>query len=265
MAEDLDTRIARKLLAEYENGEPFHILEGSDRPLELVHAYRVQRRFRELFCETHDDRIAGYKIALTSAAMQEMVGIDQPLYGAIFASRVHQSPVQLDLRSFQHLGIECELAVRTGTALTPAEAPFDRAKIAKAVASIAPAFELIEDRNADYRHLDAESLVADNCWNAGIVLGPETSDWRGISLVESVGVLERNRRAAARGRLGEALGHPFDALAWLANAMAANGETLDAGMICMTGSVVRTVFPSAGDLLEFKVFRLGSAALTMTR
>jgi 2-keto-4-pentenoate hydratase len=264
MSEKTD-RIARMLLAEHHQGLPFHPLRGEDRPATLAEAYEAQDALCRLLREDGAGEIAGYKIALTSKAMQEMVGVGQPLSGAVFSTRVHTSPCTLRHGDFQHLGVECELAVRLGGALPPDSRPHDRDSVTAAVEEILPAFELVEDRRADYTQLDAESLVADNAWNAGVVLGDPLTDWQSFDFIESRGALKINGKAHSEGKAGDALGHPLEALAWLASALNERGQQLEAGMIVMTGSIVRTVFPEAGDELRFSLDGCGEVGLAFSK
>src|SRR5688572_6275690 len=121
--------------------------------------------------------IAGWKIALTSKAMQQMTGVDQPAAGAIFSKVVFPSPARLDLGAYHHLGVEFEVAVRLGADLPASGGPWTRASVAGRVAACLPAFELVEDGEADYTTLDAFTLVAQNTWNGGVVLGTPLVDW----------------------------------------------------------------------------------------
>ncbi len=261
---DKPEHIARLLLTERRQALPYHALQGIDRPEGLEEAYKAQEALCRLLHNDGAGDIAGYKIALTSEAMQRMVGVDQPLSGAIFGSRLMTAPIELRPSDFQHLGVECELAVRLAAPLPAGRGLHDRDSAGAAVGAIMPAFELVDDRHADYAQIDAESLVADNAWNAGAVLGPELADWRKFDFVESRGLLEINGQAHSEGKAGDALGHPLDALAWLANALNRQGKALEAGMIVMTGSVVRTVFPEPGDSLRFTLDGCGEARVSLS-
>jgi 2-keto-4-pentenoate hydratase len=254
---------ARRLVAEYANRVPYRRLEGALGGASLDDAYRVQDARHSLVMESGGGVIAGYKIALTSKAMQDMVGVDQPLAGAVFAPTVHPTPARLNLARFHHLGIECEVAVRLGSDLPAVGAPHTRATVAAAVAACGAAFELVDDRAADYKSIDAFSLTADNCWNAGVVLGPEMSDWRGVDLEAAPTRLWINEAPAGTGRAGDALGHPLEAVAWLANLLNGQGRQLRRGMFVMTGSSITTKFPVAGDRLRFAVEGLGEVALEL--
>src|SRR5262249_30207750 len=153
------------------------------------------------------------KIATTTRIMQELMGIDHPCMGTIFAARVHASPAAIAKADFINVRIECELAVRLGRDLPGTAAPHARETAPPARAERRPALELIEDRLADYKATKALSLIADNAWNGGIVLGLATPLPPGLSLDGISGTLESNGMAAAAGRTDDPLG----ALAWLAN------------------------------------------------
>ena len=116
-------------------------------------------------------RTVGYKIGLTSLRMQRMCGLDQPVVGRILERRVHRGAARVALGDFGRLGVESELCVILKQDLPLRTIPYTRAEIAGAIGGVAAAFELIDDRGADYAHLDALSLIADNSWNAGVVQG----------------------------------------------------------------------------------------------
>jgi 2-keto-4-pentenoate hydratase len=133
--------------------------------------------------------------------------------------------------------------------------------VAGRVAACVPAFELVEDGNADYKTLDAFTLVAQNTWNGGVVLGTPAADWRGVDLERAVTRCWINDRPGGEGKTGDALGHPFEAVAWLANLLNRRGRTLDGGMVVMTGSSITTKFPAPGDRIRFAIDGLGEVAL----
>ena len=124
--------------------------------------------------------VAGYKIALTTAVMQQRVGLHEPIAGAIFAKTIHQAPSTLHSTDHVRLGIDSEIAFQLGADLPADMAPYSRASVADAVAAAMVAFEPFDDRLADVSKHSALalSLIADNVGNAGMVLGPPVSDWR---------------------------------------------------------------------------------------
>ena len=178
---------------------------------------------------------------------------------------MHASPARVDLAAYHHLGVEFEVAVRVGADLPASGGPWTRASVADRVAACLPAFELVEDGNADYKTLDAFTLVAQNTWNAGIVLGAPVTAWRSVDLERAVTRCWINDQPGGEGKTGDALGHPFEALAWLANLLNRRGRMLERGMVVMTGSSITTKFPAPGDRVRFVIDGLGEVALEATR
>ncbi len=239
--------------------EPFAARSGS---YTLARAYDVQRQYVARQAAARNVARAGYKIGLTSPSMQAMCGIDTPVAGVVLADRVHASGVRLAHADLVRFGIEFEIAVRLGRDLAPIDRAFTLADVQGAVDAVAPAIEIVDDRHCDYKTLDVCSLVADNAWNAGIVLGqfcstwPELADVVGQVSVDDGGVLDQGR-----GR--DVLGHPLLPVVWLANHLAGEGGSLLAGEVVMTGSLVTTKFPAGPGHYRFDVSGLGAVDLTL--
>src|SRR5712691_11785574 len=121
-------------------------LDAALRAAPLEDAYRVQDALHRIMVAAGRGDIAGWKIALTSRAMQQMTGVDQPAAGAIFPKVVHASPARIDLAAYHHLGVESEVAVRLGDDLPARGGPWTRESVAGRVAACLPAFELVEGR-----------------------------------------------------------------------------------------------------------------------
>jgi len=245
--------------------EHYRPLDAAVRAAPLDEAYRIQDALHRLMAEAGRGEIAGWKIALTSKAMQQMTGVDQPAGGAIFSKVVHASPARIDLAAYHHLGVEFEVAVRLAEPLPASGGPWTRASVASRVAACVPAFELVEDGHADYKTLDAFTLVAQNTWNGGVVVGTPASDWRVVDLERAVTRCWINDRPEGEGKTGDAMGHPFEAVAWLANLLNRRGRLLERGMLVMTGSSITTKFPAPGDRVRFAIDGLGEVALETAR
>lgn len=241
--------------------QPYRPLEAALRAAPLDDAYRIQDALHHILAGAGRGAIAGWKIALTSKAMQQMTGVDQPAAGAIFSTLVRPSPAHIDVRAYHHLGVEFEVAVRLADALPAGAQPWTRASVADRVAACLPAFELVEDGNADYKTLDAFTLVAQNTWNGGVVPGTTSGDWRTVDLERAVTRCWINDRPEGQGKTGDAMGHPFEAVAWLANLLNRRGRRLERDMIVMTGSSITTKFPAPGDRIRFAIDGLGEATL----
>jgi 2-keto-4-pentenoate hydratase len=249
--------LAEQLLDEHLRAERFHLLPDLSSDA-VDDAYGVQQEYVRLRQRDRPSGVAGYKIGMTSPAMQAMCGIDSPVYGSIFADTLYPSGTELSLSRFQHLGIEFEIAVRLGRDLAT-DRDLGLAEIAAAVDAICPAFELVEDRSADYGALNAVSLVADNSWSAGAVLG----DWQPLlgGLSERRGRVRLDGVEIDAGRVGDALDDPLATVAWLARQLRLRGRNLAGGELVMTGSIVRTRFPAPGQTWEYDVDGLGSVRL----
>jgi 2-keto-4-pentenoate hydratase len=227
-------------------------------------AYAVQEAFHALLAPTHGP-IAGYKIALTTPVMQRMVGFHEPVSGAILAQTIQQSPCTIRSTNYGRLGVECEIAVRLEADLPVTQVPYSRDQIAAAIGAVMAAFELIDDRHADYAQFAPQilSIIADNAWNGGIVLGPPATDWRTVDLAAAYGAMAINDAVVGEGYGRDVMGHPLDALVWLANGLAQRGKRLSRGMVVMTGSIVATKFVHPGDTVHFRIDGLGEAHLSV--
>ena len=202
--------IAQELFNSYRRKETFRPLENSGT---LEEAYAIQDEFQRLLIADGAGDIVGYKIALTSPAMQAFVGLDHPCGGAIFASRVLGSPQIVDLSDFQHLGVECEIAVRLKADLPMLPDGHSPETVAPFVGAVMPAFELVEDRDANYDEIDAFSLIAGNSWNAANILGTAVTNVQELNLPTLRGVLRVNGTVIDEGTGADALGNPLAAVA----------------------------------------------------
>lgn len=250
------------LVEQHERRERYRPLPAALAPGNREEAYAVQDAFVSLRSR-RKGAIVGYKVALSTQAMRDFVGVEAPQAGCLLASTVTKSPAQVRAADFVRLIVEFEIAVRMADDLPVADAPFSRARVAQAVGGVMPAFELADDRGADYAELSKQpfDLAAANAWNEGAVLGPEIAQWRELDLAAVRGVATINGAEVGQGRGAEAMGHPFDAVAWVANHLASLGRGLLRGDVVLTGSLVTSKFPRPGDRIAFSLDALGSVEL----
>ncbi len=246
---------AHHLINEHARRAQFANLPAALAPSTLDEAYAAQAALEELLAPTLGAP-GGAKIAVTTKVMQELMGIDQPCCGMIFSRRILNSPATLAFSDFISLKLECEIALRLARDLA-AGTGHTRQSVASAVSHAMPAFELVEDRNAEYRKVDVKSLVADNCWNAGVVLGAGIPFAAGQSLTGLEGVLDIDGKRDAEGFSED----PLEVLAWTANLLGRHGRSLGAGQIVMTGSLIATLPAVAGKRFRFAVEGLGETVL----
>jgi len=255
---DKDTRLdamARWLWQARQRRLPYRNLPDELRPASIAEAYAAQEAYYRL-AEPVLGAVGGAKIATTTKVMQQLMGITHPCGGAIFSRTIPRSPDKLRAGDFVNLRIESEIALQLGADLPAAAAPWTRAAVAPAIAAAMPAFELIEDRNADYATTEAASLIVENCWNGGVVIGtgkPVAVD----DLVGIAGRLTLDGKLVGEGRAED----PCATLTWLANHVAERGRDLNAGMVIITGSLIATVSIAAGQQAVFTVDGLGEAVM----
>jgi 2-keto-4-pentenoate hydratase len=173
----------------------------------------------------------------------------------VLASRVFESGASVRRSRFGRLGLEFEIAVRIKSDVPVTGGPWTTGMIAPHIDGVCPAIELVDDRGADYASLDVLSLVADNSWNAGIVLSEFTTAWPDLESVP--GRATKDGVAIGEGHGRDILGHPFNSVAWLATQLASRGVGLKAGQVVMTGSVMKTVFPDAAASYRFDLEQIG--------
>lgn len=228
-------------------------------PPSIAAAYAAQDAFHRLAEPVHGP-VAGLKIATTTKIMQALMGIDHPCGGAIFRGLIQSSPGIVRTADHTHVMAECEIAVKTATALGGPGVTVTREQARAAVGHLAPAFELIEDRHAVYKETRAASLIADNSWNAGIVHGPWVALDPALNIAALEGIATIDGTEKGRGKPDD----PFGALAWLANLAGSRGNNFPAGTIVITGSLIPTFELSPGMAVTFAIAGLGSVAMTIT-
>lgn len=254
--EDLAARrAAQSLLAAHKANVQFKSLGPPDQPATVADAYDIQDRYVTLLRGEHGDAV-GYKVGLTSAAMQKFCGIDHPIAGVVLASRVHQSGATVRRADFGRLGLEFEIAVRLKSDIPVAGGPCTAEMVAPHIDGVCAAIEIVDDRSADYASLDVLSLVADNSWNGGIVLSKFVTPWPDLERV--LGRATRDQAAIGEGHGRDILGHPFNSVAWLATQLNSRGVGLKAGQTVMTGAVMKTVFPEADASYRFDLEGIGA-------
>jgi 2-keto-4-pentenoate hydratase len=239
---------------------PLQPLPADIAPRDEAEGYRIQEALRDLLAGDFGTPV-GYKIGCTSAVMQHYIGIPHPCGGTVFARGVHASGASLRTADFVRAGVECEIAVRLASDLPASAAPFTAEAVAQAIEACLPAIEIVDDRYENWQTIGAPTLVADDFFAAGCVLGKPVARSAAPDLLDVIGRAVINGAEVSRGSGADVLGHPHHALAWLANHLAAGGNGLRAGQIVLTGSLVKTLWLNAGDTVTMDLSGLGSVAV----
>jgi 2-keto-4-pentenoate hydratase len=251
---------AARLLANARLGRVrFAGLPDGRRPKDEAEAYAIQDALHARLAAGGRGPLMGYKIGCTTAVMQRFLGIDNPCAGGVLQQGMQRREGSFRHADFLRVGVECEIAVALTRDLPASAAPYDRRQVAEAVGACMAAIEVVDDRYENYQALDPLTLVADDFFHAGCVLGEPVERWRELDLPAVRGHMTINGAEVGSGQGRDVLGHPLEALAWLANLRAAQGKPLRAGAFVLLGSVVETRWLEPGDLVEIAIEGLGTA------
>ena len=224
--------------------EQIDALPATCRPSTRLEGYQIQAQVARL----SKQKVFGWKIAATSKAGQEHIGVDGPLAGRLLEKRAFASGHGVSLAHNSMGVIEAEFAFRMGRDLPPRRNPYSIDEVVAAVASMHPAIEIPDSRYRDFVTAGAAQLIADNACASYFVLGPATtSAWQARDLPQHPVAVYVNGQMAGEGRGENVLGDPRIALTWIANELSLIGDTLRAGETVTTGTCVAPVQVRPGD------------------
>jgi len=204
-------------------------------------------------------RPAGWKIGCTNPSAQALLGVSGPFYGRLLSPYVWESGAEIPADAFFMRILEPEIAFRLGRDLPARATPYTAAEMRAAAAAAMPAIEIVDSRWADWSKAGALHLIADNGSNGGWVRGRETTDLAGLDFAALQTSIGLNGEVKHRGAGANVLGDPLNALAWLANALAAAGRPLQAGEYVSTGTTTAVIAVEKGDRARAEFGALGSA------
>lgn len=234
-------------------------------PADIAAAYHVQEAVRRYLAAGPGGRQIGWKIGCTNETAQRHVGIDEPFYGGIFERSSHVSPATVVGGDFFMTVIEAEVGFLIGDDLPAAAAPYDPGSVGDAVAAAVPAIEIVDSRYLDWTTIGAAGLIADNGSHGAWVRGAPVQDWQALELAELEVRLFRNDEEVRTGHGGNVMGHPLNALTWLANVRAIyGGEGLAAGDWVSTGTTIHVYEAKPGDRLRAEFGTLGVVELNIS-
>jgi 2-oxo-hept-3-ene-1,7-dioate hydratase len=228
----------------------------------MADAYAVQRAWLDLKLR-RGRRVIGHKIGLTSRAMQQAVGIDEPDSGFLLDDMVFPDGGRVPTGRFIGLRVEAELAFILAKPLTGPGCTLS--DVLGATDVVTPALEILDTR---IFRVDPETkrtrtvldTISDNAANAGIVLGgrpfrPLDHDLRWIGAI-----CQKNGRVEETGLAAGVLNHPAMGVAWLADRLAETGEELKPGDIVLAGSFIRPIEVGKGDIISADYGPFGSVS-----
>jgi 2-oxo-3-hexenedioate decarboxylase/2-keto-4-pentenoate hydratase len=214
---------------------PIPALPEAIRPQTVDDGYAVQAAVRPRLAPVFGP-VAGWKVGSTSPAMQAYLTIDYPCAGALYANRLWRDATTIDRAGFGQLGLECEVAVRLKPRLPTIDLS-DRAAVLTLVESVHASIEIVEWRWQDWQTIGAPTLIADDFFSVGCVVG-EAADptilsgdaaFSGRFVVDGI-----NQPSALASNI---LGHPLHSLGWLAAHLAQQGTPLRGGEVVTLGAI----------------------------
>lgn len=254
------TEIQRSLLADRLEAaermrEPIPPLIETYPQLTAADAYEIQlHNIRRRASPT-----VGHKVGLSSLAMQQMMGVNEPDYGHLLADMRLDEDVPVDAERYCYPRVEIEVAFILGADL-PGEDCTEQDVLA-ATRAFAPSIELIDSRILDWR-ISIVDTIADNASSAGFVVGAARVAPADIDIKTIDAMLTRNGEVVAQGRSDAVLGNPVTAVAWLARTVARFGVRLHAGHVILPGACARAVDVAPGDKFHATFTGLGSVSLS---
>ncbi|MCB0062770.1 MAG: fumarylacetoacetate hydrolase family protein, partial [Caldilineaceae bacterium] len=199
-----------------------------------------------------------------SKGAQEMLHVDGPLYGQMLSFSTHAAPAKLRRRAFTSCVIEAEFGFRIGADVPHAAQPYTATTIGPFIAAILPGIEIVNFRFVDWTVVGAPSIAADNAIHGAWIYGEAVADWPQFDLATHQVALLVNDKQFDSGTGAAVLGHPLNALAWLANELPRHGKQLAGGDLVTTGVCMDVYFAEAGDRLCADFGALGKVELSIT-
>jgi 2-keto-4-pentenoate hydratase len=192
--------------------------------------------------------------------MQDLFDVREPDYGHLLNTMVHDANQPLDLNQLIDPQIEVEPAFVLGKTLAGPKVGV--AEVLAATDYVSVCFEVIDSRIEDWR-IKIQDTVADNGSSARVVLGSARMKPSRLALENLDTTLGLDGRVVATGNTGAILGHPANGVAWLANAIAAFGETLKAGDLVLPGTCTRSCRLAGHRRVSGRIAGLGEVSLAL--
>ncbi|MBV7508220.1 fumarylacetoacetate hydrolase family protein [Bacillus sp. sid0103] len=205
------------------------------------------------------NEVIGKKVGLTSKAMQQMLGVDEPDYGHLLDDMKIDHEAKVKIAEFISPKVEAEIGFILEQDLVGPNVNY--LDVLMATKYVVPTIEIIDSRISDWK-IKLVDTVADNGSSARVVVGDKMSTIEGLDLRSQGMVLYKNDELVATGAGTAALGHPAQAVAWLANKLHEFGITLKAGELILPGALSGAISVNEGDMIVADFGPLGTVSVT---
>ncbi|MBT2737180.1 2-keto-4-pentenoate hydratase [Bacillus sp. ISL-7] len=226
--------------------------------LDVSDAYQIQLEvIGKKLKEGH--KVIGKKVGLTSKAMQQMLGVDEPDYGHLLDTMKIADEATIKIADFISPKVEAEIGFILEEDLVGPNVNY--LDVLMATKYVVPTIEIIDSRISDWK-IKLVDTVADNGSSARVVVGKKLSKIAGLDLRAQGMVLYKNAELMTSGTGTAALGHPAQAVAWLANKLHEFGITLKAGELILPGALSGAIAVKEGDTILADFGPLGNVSVT---
>jgi 2-oxo-3-hexenedioate decarboxylase/2-keto-4-pentenoate hydratase len=236
----------------------------SQYPQSAEHAYKIQHVLVEMLTGTHNSKVCGYKIACTNTMAQQLLGVDGPLSGRMMTHSTFQDGAILEAQNFSHRLVELEYVFVMEQDAKDVKQPYSAQTIKPLIKDLLPGIEIVDHRFPDFSKAGANALIADNAVHGVSVLGNPTEDWHSVDLASHTVNLIVNDQVFSSGSGENVLGHPLNAMAWLANHLISHDSHLKSGDIVTTGVACDIHHAVSGDRLCADFGDLGKVSCAFT-
>lgn len=224
----------------------------------LHDAYAIQLQVLARRIEIDGERVIGKKIGVTSHVVMDLLKVEQPDFGHLTSAMLREDGAAIAVSGLIAPKAEGEIAFilkheLAGPGVTVAD-------VLRATEYVMPCFEIVDSRIEDWK-IRIQDTVADNASSGLFVLGDCAVDPRELDLSLVGMTLELNGEIVSTGAGAAALGHPANAVAWLANTLGKLDMTLKPGEVILSGSLGAMVAVKAGDNLRMSIGGIGSAGV----
>jgi 2-oxopent-4-enoate/cis-2-oxohex-4-enoate hydratase len=255
--EPLLDRIGDDLYRAWKNIEPISPISMRFPQLTVAEAYSIQQRFvaRRLAAA---GKVVGKKIGVTSRAVMDMLGVNQPDFGVLLSDMYFSRGAEIERSSLIEPRAEGEIAFLLRRDLQgPGVTPSD---VLAASDGVMACFEIVDSRIADWQ-IQIVDTVADNASCGVFVLSDRIVPVSSVDLGSCRMVIEKNGSIVGVGAGAASLGSPVNAVVWLANTLAGFGEGLKAGEVVLSGALSGLVDADAGDDFRMEVGGIGTCSV----
>lgn len=253
-------KAAADLLQAEATGEQIGLLTRKHPDMGMDDAYAVQNAIYDAKLAAGRS-VIGWKIGLTSKAMQYALNIDIPDSGILFDDMAFDHGSTVPAGRFIQPRIEAEIAFVMKSAIGGAD--ITRDDVIAATDYVTPSIEILDTRilRKDPETGQTRSVydtISDNAANAGIVLGPQKHAVDAFDLRWVGAITSRNGEVEETGLGAGVLNDPVESVVWLARRMASYGQSIEPGQVILSGSFIRPVECPSGAKISADFSTFGS-------